>query len=354
MDNRLNFDKDAENNRHNEAMRTAGTAEDAQKEAKRHNKALEDFNNRKLEIDKINDELNRENALRMQGSFAQQQQAKLLQSALTNPWIQNLTGMAPQFGQPGWDQNQQGVLHSLLSGWEPQANVLQPYANPSIYGQPGQSGPPQNPGTTIPYVPTPDENAGQTPGTPGVPGAPPTGGAPGGGPTEGPAGPGTPSGVPTTGTAPPPTTGPLLNKHGKPLAPTQAKRVAKKAALGVPATSPNPTPAQQIAGTQTTPPPSATPTVNRNTGKTLAPTAAKRAAKKAAAAPTTAAPPTSGSTAVAPRGTSGTGTIAIPKVIAKASKAAGGMTKKQMKNQIKKQQKLAARVGSGQGWDRVA
>lgn len=331
LGNRLDFDKKAEDNRHNEAMRTATTAEGQQKEVKRHNKAVEDFQNRQLEVNKINDELNRENALRMQGSFAQQQQAGFLKTALTNPWLQSLTGMAPQFGTPGWDPNQKGVLSQILNGWEPQANVLQPYANPSNYGQPAQGGPPQNPGQTIPYVPQPDA------GAPGAPGDVPVGdtpGAPGGAPGQ------TPGGAPTSGTTP---TIPTTNRNGKPLAPTQAKRLARKAALGVPVSSPAPTPAQQIAGTTTS--------TNRN-GKTLAPTAAKRAAKKAAGVVAPASPASPASPTPTPRDTTGTGTIKIPKVIAKASKAAGGMTKKQMKNQIKKQQKLAA--GVGQGWNPAA
>ncbi len=119
----------AEGDRHKEAMAQAKTAAAAQKEQARHDQVMEQLQQRAQELQRsedrykaYNDAQTRNAQFRIQGTFGQQQQAKLLQSALTNPWLQNLTGMAPGYGTPGWNaQTGGGVLQSLLNGWNPQA-----------------------------------------------------------------------------------------------------------------------------------------------------------------------------------------------------------------------------------------
>lgn len=117
----------AEQARHQEAMASAKTAAAQQKEQARHDKAMEQLQQQAQVLQKqedqykaYNDAQNRNAQYNIQGTFGQQQQSKLLQSALTNPWLQSLTGMAPGYGTPGWSGTQGGgVLQSLLNGWNP-------------------------------------------------------------------------------------------------------------------------------------------------------------------------------------------------------------------------------------------
>lgn len=119
----------AEAQRHQEAMAAAKTAAAQQKEQARHDKAMEqiqrsaqELTKQEMQLKAYSDAQNRNAQYRIQGTFGQQQQAKLLQSALTNPWLQNLSGMAPGYGKPGWSATSGGgVLQSLLNGWNPQA-----------------------------------------------------------------------------------------------------------------------------------------------------------------------------------------------------------------------------------------
>lgn len=118
----------AEDQRHQEAMAAARTDAARVREQVRHDKAMEEIQRASQELQKqemqlkaYSDAMARNAQYRIQGTFGQQQQAKLLQSALTNPWLQNLSGMAPGYGRPGWNAiSGGGVLQSLLNGWNPQ------------------------------------------------------------------------------------------------------------------------------------------------------------------------------------------------------------------------------------------
>lgn len=60
-----------------------------------------EWRQKQLDADSRQRELDRQMNLLIQGSFAQKQKFELEQSALKNPWLQQLTGMAPGWKQPG-------------------------------------------------------------------------------------------------------------------------------------------------------------------------------------------------------------------------------------------------------------
>lgn len=173
--------EEAEKNRHQEALATARNEADRIREMVRHDKAMEQIEGRKLDLerkrvflerraqdiqremkqkelyltkraqdlqkefeakqreqqqqkmqlDAYNSAMGRNADYNIQGTFGQQQQAKLFESALTNPWLQNLSGMAPGFGAPGWNATAGGgTLQGLLSGWNPQATPDFSYNEP--------------------------------------------------------------------------------------------------------------------------------------------------------------------------------------------------------------------------------
>lgn len=131
----------AANQQHKVNMMNARTAQEAQKETARHNAVTERL---QAELMRVNEAISYaqmassediarwqlESQERVQGTFAQRTQADLYKSALANPWLQQLSGMAPSYntpGGPGDQMNTQGsVLRSVLTGWSPELNELKP------------------------------------------------------------------------------------------------------------------------------------------------------------------------------------------------------------------------------------
>ena len=102
--------------RHEAAMAAVKNQAQANKEIARHNKVMEDLQREKLQNER--DQMQIE--LAEKGTFGQRSQFELLQSALQNPWLQKLTGMAPGYydpGGPGFVGG--GRLQGLLSSWVP-------------------------------------------------------------------------------------------------------------------------------------------------------------------------------------------------------------------------------------------
>lgn len=109
----------AENNRHEAAMQQAQTYAQQVAEQRRHNKALEELDRLKTAVQYETAELDRRMQLVTQGAFGSRAQLDLMKGALGNPWMQNLTGMAPGFGTPGWGPESGGILKGLFEGWNP-------------------------------------------------------------------------------------------------------------------------------------------------------------------------------------------------------------------------------------------
>lgn len=67
-------------------------------------------------------ELQARTQIQTQGTFGQRTTADLMKTALTNPWLQQLSGMAPGYGAPGGPGasgggGSGGILQPLLQGW---------------------------------------------------------------------------------------------------------------------------------------------------------------------------------------------------------------------------------------------
>lgn len=78
-------------------------------------------------------ELEARTKLQTEGTFGQRTTADLLKTSLTNPWLQQLSGMAPGYGAPGGPGasgggGTGGILQPLLQGWNaevPSGNVIE-------------------------------------------------------------------------------------------------------------------------------------------------------------------------------------------------------------------------------------
>lgn len=67
-------------------------------------------------------QMNNQTQLLTQGTFGQRTTADLMKTALTNPWLQQLSGMAPGYGAPGGPGasgggGNGGIIGDLLQGW---------------------------------------------------------------------------------------------------------------------------------------------------------------------------------------------------------------------------------------------
>lgn len=79
------------------------------------------------------DELNRQMQLLTQGSEAQRENFAIQQSALKNPWLQQLTGMAPGWKQPGGPGNPTNPVNGITNpqGWTPNVGITGQPAAPN-------------------------------------------------------------------------------------------------------------------------------------------------------------------------------------------------------------------------------
>lgn len=103
---------------HQVAMMNAKTYAQQVAETARHNKVMEQLERKKMQLEREQNALNRANQRLISGTFGQNAQLDVMKTALQNPWLQNLTGMAPGMGTPGWDGSG-GVLNDLFRDWNP-------------------------------------------------------------------------------------------------------------------------------------------------------------------------------------------------------------------------------------------
>lgn len=108
-----------EQQQHEVAMQQAQTYAAQVAEQRRHDKAMEQLDRLKTAVQFESQELDRRMQLVTQGAFGSRAQLDLMKGALSNPWLQNLTGMTPGFGTPGWGPENGGILKNLFQGWAP-------------------------------------------------------------------------------------------------------------------------------------------------------------------------------------------------------------------------------------------
>ena len=106
---RLTADIDAEQRRHQLNMYAATTERAQVLEQIRHNAAVEVLTRSQAQLDARNSALNRRAQERIQGTFAERSRQNLVESALKNPWLKELTGMAPDYADSGGPAGGPGV-----------------------------------------------------------------------------------------------------------------------------------------------------------------------------------------------------------------------------------------------------
>lgn len=128
---RLNSDAQAEYRRYQLNIQQAQTQRAAAVEEMRHNRAMEVLGRYQAQLDERNQALNRQQQRVLQGTYAQHRQADLQDSALKNPWVQSLTGMAPEYGKsggPGWTPGATpNGYQTMMGGYTPVAPQEEPW-----------------------------------------------------------------------------------------------------------------------------------------------------------------------------------------------------------------------------------